>query len=90
MNTLYGTLRVPLTYVIRELEIPDETTVYSPFVEEFIARVPLIRIKYEADTPQVHQLILLSTQGQPSHKLIKPLMKKTNGHIDMTALREHY
>ena len=58
LNTLYGTLGVPLTYVIRELEIPDGTVVYSTFVEECIARAPLIGIKYEANTLQVHQLIL--------------------------------
>ena len=59
-------------------------------VEEFIARAPLIRIKYEADTRQVHHLIPLITQGQPSHEWIKPLMNNTNGQIDMAALREHY
>ena len=63
LNTLYGTLGVPLTYVIRELEIPDGTVVYSTFVEECIARAPLIGIKYEAYTRQVHQLIPPSTQG---------------------------
>ena len=79
-----------MTYVIRELEIPDGTAVYSTFVKECIARAPLIRIKYEANTLQAHQLILSSTQGQPSHEWIKPLMKKTNGRIDMSALRAHY
>ena len=78
------------SYVIRELDIPDETNVYSTFVEECIARVPLIRTKYEADTRQVHQLILSSTQGQSLHEWIKPLMKKTNRQIDMAALRAHY
>ena len=63
---------------------------YSTFVEECIARTPLIGINYEADTRQVHQLILLSTQGQPSHEWIKPLMKKINEQIDMAALRAHY
>ena len=63
---------------------------YSTFVKECIARAPLIGIKCEANTRQVHQLILSSTQGQPSHKYIKPLMKKTNGRIDMSALRAHY
>ena len=29
-------------------------------------------------------------QGQPLHKWIKPLVKKTNGRIDMAALRAHY
>jgi len=89
-NTLYGTLRVPLAYVIRELEIPDGTAVYSTFVEECIARAPITGIKYEADTLQVHQLILSSTQGNPLHEWIKTLMKKTNGHTDMSALRAHY
>ena len=79
-----------MTYVIRALEIPDGTVVYSTLVEECIARAPLIRIKYEFDKHQVHQLILSSTQGQPLHKCIKPLMKKTNGSIDMSALRAHY
>ena len=88
--TLYSILGVPLTYVIRELEIPDGTTVYSTFVEECISRAPLIGIKYEADTRQVHQLIILSTQGKPSHEWIKPLMKRKNGQIDMAALKAHY
>ena len=34
--------------------------------------------------------MLSSTQGKPSHEWIKPLMKKTNGRIDMAALRAHY
>ena len=76
--------------MIRELEIPDGTAVYFTFVEECIARAPLIGIKYEADTLQVHQLILSSTQGQTLHERIKPFMKKTNGRIDMSALRAHY
>ena len=42
LNTLYGTLGVPLTCVIRELEIPDGTAMYFTFVEECIARAPLI------------------------------------------------
>ena len=52
--------------------------------------MPLIRTKYEANTRQVHQLILSSTQGQSLHEWIKPLMKKTNRQIDMAALRAHY
>ena len=79
-----------MTYVISELEIPDGMAVYSTFVEECIARAPLIRIKNEANTYKVHQLILSSTQEQPSHKWIKPLMKNTNGRIDMSALRANY
>ena len=31
---------------------------YSTFIEECISRVPLISIKYETDTRQVHQLII--------------------------------
>ena len=53
LSTLYGKLRVTLTYVIGELEIPDGTTVYSTFVEGYISRAPLIGIKYEANTRQV-------------------------------------
>ena len=33
LNTLYGTSGVPLTYIIRGLDILDETTVYSTFVK---------------------------------------------------------
>ena len=79
-----------MTYVIRELDITDGTVVYSTFIEECIARAPLIGIKYEADTHQFHQLILFSTQGQPYHDWIKTLTKKTNRRIDMSALRAHH
>ena len=55
-----------------------------------IARAPLIGIKYEPNTHQVHKLILSITQGQPSAEWIKHLMNKTNGRIDMSALRAPY
>ena len=90
LNTLYGTLGVPLKYVIRELEIPDGTVVYSTFVEEYTFRSPLIGIKYEANTRQLHQLILSSKQGQPSHEWITPLTKKKNERIYRSAPRAHY
>ena len=70
INTLYGSLGVTLTYVIRELEILDGTAVYYTFVEDCIARAPLIGIKYESDTHQVYQLILSRTQRQPSNEWI--------------------
>ena len=79
LNTLYSTFGVPLTYVIHEIEILDETTVYSTFIEDCIARAPFIRNKHEAYTRQVHQLILSCTQGESLHKWIKPLMKNSKG-----------
>ena len=79
-----------MTYIISALDIPDETTVYYTFVKECISRAPLIGNKFESDTRQFHQLILLSTQGKPLHEWIKPLIKNTNGRINMAALRAHY
>ena len=79
-----------MTYVIHELYITDGKTFYSTFVEECIAKAPRIGIKYEANTRQVHQLILSITQGQPSQEWIKTLMKKKIGRIDMAALKAHY
>ena len=46
--------------------------------------------QFEADSKQVHQLIVSSTTGELSEEWIKSNNKKKNGCLDMKALRAHY
>ena len=87
--TMFGVFNVPLFYVIRELESPTEGATFTTFVEQCVAKSPLNGSKFEADTRQVHQLIVAATQGKPSNEWIKPIHRQKNGRADMRALRSH-
>ena len=89
LNTMFGVFNVPLSYVIRELESPTVGATFTTFVEKCVTKSPLTGSKFEADTRQVHQLIVAVTQGEPSNKLIKPIHRQQNGRADMLALRSH-
>jgi hypothetical protein len=90
LSMIYGVMGVPLSYVIREVETPDEDETYDTFVEETIARAPLSGTAFEADARQVHQLVVSLTTGEQSEQWIKPLRKEQNGRRDVQALRNHY
>ena len=90
LSTMFGVFNVPLSYVIRELESPIEGATFTTFVEQCVAKSPLTGSKFEADTRQVHQLIVAATQGEPSNEWIKPIHRQQNGRADMLALRSHY
>ena len=90
LNTMFGVLNIPLSYVIRELKAPSLGAVFTTFVETCVAKSPLTGSKFEADARQVHQLIVDATQGEPSNKWIKTIHRQQNGRADMLALRRHY
>ncbi len=77
-------------HVIREENIPDPSTVYKKFTEEYIAKCPLDGPYFEADARIVHQLIELSTKGKNSEVWVKKICRHQNGRMDMEAFRAHY
>ena len=85
-----GVFGVPLVYVIREDEDPDEDEEYVTFVEECIAKFPLEGAYFEADARQVHQLVTSLTQGEMSEEWIKKTRRHRNGRADVLALIDHY
>lgn len=90
LSILLGVFGVPLAYVIRETEEPEEGEEFGTFVEECIAKCPLEGPKFEADARKVHQIITSYTTGENAEQWIKPHQKEANGRVDMKALRDHY
>lgn len=85
-----GAFGVPLSYVIREKESPDDDEVFDDWMEETIARAPLRGPIYEIDKRRVHQLITSFTQDQPSAQHILDIEGKQNGRLDFERLRAYY
>ena len=92
LSTLLGVDKVPLSYVIRENDLPPPagTVSYTSFVDETIACTPLTGTFFEADSNTVHQAILSFTTGMPSEDWIKNVARHRNGRRSMKALRDHF
>ena len=85
-----GSSGVPLSYVIRENENPDTTTVHTEFINKTVACAPLNGEYYDADKLTVFNFIVSFTTGQPSGDWVKDSIKHSNGRRSMKALRDHF
>lgn len=90
LSTIPGVSGVPLSYVVRELGVPDPDATYESFNEQAIACSPLEGAVFQADARKVHQLIKSFLQTETAEQWVKPIAKKQNGRADMEALRNHY
>ena len=90
LSTMFGINGVPLSYVIRENDVPDHDGEHADFMQESIACAPLEGTPYEADRATVFQLLISFTTGHPSEAWIKPTVRKRNGRLSMKALRDHF
>ncbi|KAI2496708.1 hypothetical protein MHU86_17804 [Fragilaria crotonensis] len=90
LSTIPGVTGVPLSYVIRETEVPEDGMTYESFNERAIASAPLVGASFQADARKVHQLIKGFLQTETAEQWVKPHARKQNGRIDFKALRAHY
>lgn len=90
LSTIPGVDGVPLSYVVRILDTPEVNTVYTSFVEETVAKAPLLGSYFEADRDTVHQAIVSFTAGEHSENWIKKVTRFRNGRRTMQALRDHF
>jgi hypothetical protein len=90
LSTIPGVNGVPLSYVVREEEIPDQTAEYGSFNERTIACAPLAGPTFQADARKVHQLIKSFLQAESAEQWIKRHSSRQSGREDMQALRRHY
>ena len=81
---------MPLSYVVREKEVPDEDGSYESFNERAIACSPHTGAVFQANARKVHQLLKSVLQSESAEQWIKPLARKQSGQLDMKALRDHY
>jgi hypothetical protein len=93
LSTMQGQDGVPLSYVIRENELPDydeELKIDYDFEQLSINCAPLTGPVFKTDARKVHQLIRGFLQGEVAETWIKAKEKKQNGRMDYQALRAHY
>ena len=90
LSTIPGVSGVPLSYVVREKEIPDVGADYNSFNERAVACAPLAGPTFQADSRKVHQLIKSFLQTETAEQWIKPMARRQSGREDMQALRNHY
>lgn len=90
LSMLLGVNKVPLSYVIRENEVPDPDDEYMDFQEECIAKCPLAGPVFEQDARTVHRIIASHTTGENAEQWIKTVKKHRNGRLDMIELRRHF
>ena len=70
LSTILGFNGVPLSYILRENELPDKVGPHADFVDETIACTLLSGVSFEADRSTVHQYIVSFTSGQTSEDWI--------------------
>ena len=85
-----GVNGVPLSYVIRENDDPDEETEFTDFVSQTVACAPLAGEYYTADRLAVFNMLVSFTTGQPSGDWIKTTLRYSDGRRSMNALRTHF
>ena len=90
LSTLIGMNGVPLSYVVRENDNPDQTGPHANFTEECIACAPLSGVGYDSDRSAVHQALVSFTTGQPSENWIKATDRYKDGRRSMKKLRDHF
>ena len=85
-----GASGVPLSYVVRDNDNPDRTTIHGDFITQTIACAPLNGEHFDADKLTVYNFIVSFTTGQPSGDWVKDTTRHANGRISMRALRDHF
>lgn len=85
-----GSSGIPLSYVIRENDLPDTTTVFTDFIQQTVANAPLNGEHFEADKLTVFNFIVSFTTGKNSGDWVKPTVRHQNGRTSMSALRDHF
>lgn len=90
LSTILGTNGVPLSYVIRKKELPEQGVEYASHMERMIACAPLAGVHYNADRLRVHQIIKGCVHATPAWEWITHLDRYADGRRDYVALRAHY
>jgi hypothetical protein len=93
LSTMQGRDGVPLSYIIRENELPDyslESVAGFDFQSLSVDAAPLTGLNYTTDAKKVHQIIHGLVQGEIAETWIKPTERRQNGRVAFLALQSHY
>ena len=90
LSVIPGVNGAPLSYVIRETEVPAPGTVYATHNKRLINRAPLVGSYFIADTRRVHTLLSGFIQGKTSENWIRSIARFQDARRDFIALRRSY
>ena len=90
LSVIPGISGIPLAYIVREQEEPNEDSIYATFNERVIKRAPLRGQYYIANAKRVHNLLVGFLQGENTENWIRAIAKYQDGRKNMIALRRHY
>ena len=90
LKLIVGAQGIPLSYVIRENDAPDQTE-RDTWEEKAVLAVTLTGRLYKQDNLTVHNIILRNIADESDvFTYVKPCIKKDNGRTDIKALRSRY
>jgi hypothetical protein len=91
LNQLTGTTGVPLNYVIRKQEEPDEDAEYENESEEAVASAPLQGNAFDIDNRRVYGVIKSLIIEGPAYAYITPVVDRIkDGRRAWQLVRDHY
>jgi hypothetical protein len=90
LSVVPGVSGIPLSYVVREQEVPTPGIDYPTLTDRMIHRAPLVGQYFIADTRRVHNLLVGFLQGENTENWIRNIANFQDGRRDMIALRRHY
>ena len=90
LSSIIGAKGVPLSYVIREDDDPQDDPDFT-WDERFEYSVVLEGPEYSIDRRTVHQIILRNVaEDSDAYTYIKPRINREDGRIDIKALKNRY
>ena len=91
LSAIPGVMGVPLSYVIRAEEEPDDNREWEDdeFEDQMIARAPLQGPAFVTDAQSVHMLIWTFLDSEELQSIIKPQKRRKNGRQDYRTLEEY-
>jgi hypothetical protein len=90
LSMLYGVNGVPLVYVIRKNEVPEEMKIYANFTQEYIEKCKLTGQEFAEDSIYVHKIIQALIVGEDAEQWVKEHKRYKNGRTDFLTLVAHF
>ena len=86
--SISGINRVPIFYVTRVKYLADaEDLLDTPFIMKTVLLAPLIQTSFEADSREVHRIIVARTTGTDAEQFLKSFAKYECGCRDTNIIR---
>ena len=91
LSSITGIKGVPISYVTRVKDLADAKDLLDkPFIMKTVLLTPLIGTSFEADSREVHQIVVASTTGTDAEQFLKSVAKYECGCRDMNIIRDFY